>query len=94
MSQPGPRVRILYCSQCNFLLRAGWLAQELLSTFGQELGAVTLVPGGGGVFQIQVDDTLVWDRVAEGRFPQAKELKQRVRDVAFPERHLGHSDTK
>ncbi len=28
-----PAVTIHYCTQCNWLLRAGWMAQELLSTF-------------------------------------------------------------
>ncbi len=45
--------------QCRWFLRAGWYAQELLSTFGQDLGEVALVPGTGGVFQVHVNDTLV-----------------------------------
>eukprot|EP00439_Symbiodinium_sp_Y106_P049258 s1957_g6.t1 len=36
----------------------------------------------------------VWSRKAEGRFPEAKELKQRVRDVLAPSKDLGHSDAK
>lgn len=74
------------------MLRATWLAQELLSTFGAELGEVALVPGSGGVFEIRVGDTVVWERKADGGFPEAKVLKQRVRDVAFPGRGLGHAD--
>lgn len=42
-----PSIRIIYCTQCQWLLRAGWMAQELLSTFGTELGSVALVPGTG-----------------------------------------------
>lgn len=87
-----PRVEIEYCTQCRWLLRAAWLAQELLTTFEQELGGVSLVPGTGGVFDVRVDRQLVWSRAGEGRFPEAKELKQRVRDVVAPDRHLGHSD--
>ncbi|RYU60004.1 SelT/SelW/SelH family protein [Methylolobus aquaticus] len=87
-----PRVEIEYCTQCRWLLRAAWLAQELLTTFEQELGAVSLVPGTGGVFVVAVDGVVVWSRKDEGRFPDAKELKQRVRDLIAPERHLGHSD--
>ena len=34
------------------LLRAAWMAQELLSTFGTDLGEVSLQPGTGGVFVI------------------------------------------
>lgn len=87
-----PIVSIAYCTQCNWLLRSAWLAQELLSTFGQDLGGVTLVPGTGGIFEIRVNETLVWERKRDGGFPEAKVLKQRVRDVIDPARDLGHSD--
>jgi selenoprotein W-related protein len=87
-----PRVEIRYCTQCRWLLRAAWLAQELLSTFATELGEVALIPGSGGIFEIQVDGELIWSRKAEGRFPEAKEIKQRVRDRIAPEKNLGHSD--
>ena len=85
-------VRIHYCSQCRFVLRATWLAQELLFTFAETLGEVCLVPGSGGIFQVEVDGELIFDRAVEGRFPESKELKQLVRDRVDPGRDLGHSD--
>jgi selenoprotein W-related protein len=87
-------VRIAYCTQCHWLLRAGWMAQELLSTFGTELGEVVLVPGTGGVFTITCDEHLIWDRKRDGGFPDAAKLKQLVRDVIDPGLDLGHSDRK
>lgn len=89
-----PRIAIRYCTQCNWMLRSAWLAQELLSTFGQDLAEVALVPATGGVFEVHADDELLWSRKAEGRFPEAKELKQRLRDACLPERELGHSDVR
>jgi selenoprotein W-related protein len=87
-----PAVAILYCRQCNWLLRAAWMAQELLSTFSEELGSVALVPGTGGIFEIRVGDEIVWDRRRDGGFPDARTLKQLVRDRVSPERTLGHVD--
>lgn len=87
-----PRVEITYCTQCQWLLRAGWMAQELLSSFGTELGEVALVPGTGGVFRVCVDGVLVWDRKDDGGFPDAAALKRRVRDRVDPDRTLGHAD--
>ena len=87
-----PTIRITYCTQCNWLLRAAWMAQELLSTFGQDIGEVALVPGTGGLFEIACDGETIWDRKRDGGFPEAKVLKQRVRDRVWPERDLGHSD--
>ena len=88
----GHRVEIEYCTQCRWLLRAGWMAQELLVTFEDELAAVCLVPGRGGTFEIRLDDAPLWSRATEGRFPELKELKQRLRDRIAPARDLGHSD--
>lgn len=85
-------VRIEYCTQCSWLLRATWLAGEVLSSFGTDLTSVTLVPGTGGVFTIAVGEDVVWDRRRDGGFPDAAELKRRVRDVAWPDRPLGHAD--
>jgi selenoprotein W-related protein len=88
----GPRLEIEYCTQCRRLLRAAWLAQELLTTFAADLGEVALVPGSGGVLEIRLDGELLFSRAREGRFPEAKELKQLVRDRVAPGRDLGHSD--
>jgi selenoprotein W-related protein len=89
-----PVVEIVYCRQCRWLLRAAWMAQELLSTFEEELGGVTLKSGTGGIFVISIDGAVVWSRKEEGRFPDIVELKQRVRDRIAPDRPLGHADRK
>lgn len=88
------RVEIRYCTQCRWLLRAAWMAQELLTTFDQEIAELALKPGTGGVFEVRANGELVWSRKEEGRFPEITELKQRVRDRIAPERHLGHSERK
>jgi selenoprotein W-related protein len=89
-----PRIEIEYCTQCRWLLRAAWMAQELLVTFEREIGEVALVPGTGGVFEIRAGADTIWSRAAEGRFPEIKELKQLVRDCVAPGRDLGHSDRR
>lgn len=86
------RIEIRYCTQCRWLLRAAWMAQELLTTFEQEIGELALVPATGGVFEVRVGGSLLWSRQAHGRFPELKELKQLVRDRIAPEKMLGHSD--
>ena len=73
-------------------MRAGWTAQELLSTFESELGEVAVRPSGSGVFEVRVDEELIWSRSRDGGFPELKVLKQKVRDIVNPTRNLGHSD--
>ena len=88
-----PKITIEYCPKCHWLLRAAWIAQELLSTFTEELGEVSLKPSEvAGRFQVSIADEVIFDRKRAGRFPEAKELKQLIRDVVCPDKHLGHSD--
>jgi selenoprotein W-related protein len=87
------RIEISYCRLCGWLLRASWMAQELLTTFAEELAAVTLIPDGtGGVFEIRLDGEPIWSRKEVGRFPEITELKRLVRDRVAPDRPLGHVD--
>ena len=87
-----PRLEIEYCTQCRWLLRAAWTAQELLTTFEGELGEVALIPGSGGIFEVRIDGATLWSRKERGRFPALKELKRIVRDRIAPDRDLGHSE--
>jgi selenoprotein W-related protein len=88
------KVEIEYCTQCRWLLRAAWLAQELLTTFEQDLHSVSLQPGTGGIFEVRLNGEVIFSRKQAERFPESKELKQLIRDVIDPQRDLGHSDKK
>ena len=87
-----PRIEIHYCTQCRFILRATWIAQELLMTFAEKIGEIALIPSSGGEFIIFCDDKKIFSRKEKGRFPESKELKQLIRDEIDPSRSLGHSD--
>ncbi|WP_208105731.1 SelT/SelW/SelH family protein [Streptomyces sp. GC420] len=84
-------IRIEYCTQCRWLPRAAWLAQELLTTFETDVAEVALVPGKGGVFTVRVGEETVWDRREQG-FPEPTAVKRVVRDRVAPGRSLGHSE--
>lgn len=87
-------VEIEYCTQCHWLLRSAWMAQELLTTFESDIARLTLVPGTGGIFEVRLDSQVIFSRKQAGRFPESKELKQAIRDRIDPARPLGHSDRK
>ena len=87
-------IDIFYCRQCNWMLRASWLSQELLHTFSEEIDHVALHPDTGGRFEIFCNGESIWERKRDEGFPEAKVLKQRVRDRIDPQRDLGHSDRK
>ncbi|MEX3102123.1 MULTISPECIES: SelT/SelW/SelH family protein [unclassified Streptomyces] len=85
------RVEIEYCTQCRWLPRAAWLAQELLTTFEGELTELALKPGTGGVFVVRANGEVVWDRRVNG-FPEPTAVKKAVRDRVAPGKTLGHSE--
>jgi selenoprotein W-related protein len=87
------QIIIEYCPGCRWMLRASWLCQELLSTFEAELEFVSLKPSDlPGTFFITVNGQEVWERKKDNGFPEAKVLKQRIRDIILPDKDLGHSD--
>jgi selenoprotein W-related protein len=90
-----PEITIEYCPKCNWLLRSAYMAQEILTTFEDEVKSVALQPSEiSGVFRISIDGIKVFDRKEAGGFPEIKQLKQLIRDVVNPGKDLGHSDVK
>lgn len=90
-----PTITIEYCPKCGWMLRSAWMAQEILTTFTDDIHGVLLHPSEiSGRFSIAIDGQKIFDRKVESRFPEIKELKQLVRDVVNPEKSLGHSDKK
>jgi selT/selW/selH selenoprotein domain len=87
---PGPRIEITYCTKCRFLLRAAWMAEELLTTFGAELGEVALRPGSGGIFEVALDGTVVASNRDYAPMPDPADVKRAIRDRISPERKIGH----
>jgi len=85
-----PRVEIEYCTQCGFLLRAAWIAQELLSSFPEELGEVALRPESGGHFIVRLERGTIFSGREQGRFPESKELNLALAARIAPGRRFGH----
>ncbi len=85
-----PRIEIRYCTRCRFLLRAAWLAQELLTTFEQELGEVALVPGSGGIFEVLLDGEVLASNRETKEMPDPAAVKRLLRDRIAPGRPIGH----
>lgn len=89
------QITIEYCPKCNWLMRAAWIAQELLVTFEAEIELMSLKPSpSSGSFIIWIGDQIVYDRKAYGGFAEPKVIKQLIRDFIAPDKNLGHSDHK
>lgn len=55
----------------NYEPNAAGLAEELRKEFNVE---ANLVPGRGGIFDVIVDDKLVYSKAKTGRFPEPGEV--------------------
>jgi selenoprotein W-related protein len=55
------------------------LAQALMDVLGQKFGAIKLLPGDGGCFEVSVDGTLIFSKLETGRFPENKEVLDQIR---------------
>lgn len=76
-------------------MRAAWMAQEMLTTFNDELQGILLKPSEvNGRYTICINEKKIFDRKENGGFPEIKELKQMVRDEIAPGKSLGHADRK
>ena len=63
-----PILKIEYCPKCKWLARAAWMAQELLTTFEEELGGITLEPSeASGRYNLFIDDQPIFSRKEKGR---------------------------
>lgn len=71
-------IAIRYCTPCQFLPRANWVAHELLATFQDYTASLALEPGGGGVFDVVVNGEVVFSKDEAGRYPEMRELKEAV----------------
>jgi len=88
-----PTITIEYCPKCGWLLRAAYMAQEVLTTFGEDLEGVLLKPSEiSGRYTISIGKEALYDRKKEGGFPEIKLLKQLIRDHVNPSKNLGHAD--
>jgi len=67
-----PRLTMVFCTQCRWLLRAAWMAQELLMTFETEMEEVALRPATGGIFEVLLDGETIWSRQTRDAFRRSR----------------------
>ena len=70
------KISIEYCAEWNYqprALRARDMVREQFKT------NIDLVSSSGGVFEITIDDKLVFSKKKEGRFPTDNELIELIR---------------
>jgi selenoprotein W-related protein len=54
---------------------------ELLNTYEHKIDSIKLIPADGGKFEVIVDDTLVYSKLATGRHVEQGELSRLLGEV-------------
>ncbi len=52
---------------------------ELLKQYEDKIETITLIPSGGGAFEVKVNDQLVYSKLQTGRHPEEGEVSRLVR---------------
>jgi len=81
-------VTIRYCLPCRYQPKAIQDADAILKEFGEEISDLRLVPGDHGVYDVEVDGTLVFSLDKAMRFPETPELIKGIRA------HIGGQKTR
>ena len=71
------KISIEYCQEWNYEPRASSLEAELKKELDQTLD-VELIAGSGGVFEVMVDNRLVFSKRKKGRFPHVGEIAKLI----------------
>jgi len=50
------------------------VAQEIMIQYQHNMASMTLIPGDKGIFDVKVNDTLIYSKHSTGRFPDPKEI--------------------
>lgn len=54
------------------------MTDRLLKEFKQNIESFTLIPSGGGRFEVTVDGDLAFSKLKEGRFPEYEEIQPEI----------------
>ena len=65
---------IEYCNVWNYLPRAASMATNLLEKYGNKIKKLSLIPAGGGVYEVEKDGRLIFSKKSLDRFPELDEI--------------------
>lgn len=53
--------------------------------FEQLPGGVEIIPGSGGIFEVELNGSLIFSKEETGRFPQENEIESKLEDLLAAE---------
>lgn len=75
------KISIEYCTSWGYLARAVALSEKVLNEHKLNIADLTIIPSQGGVFEIRVEDMLLFSKTELGRFPEDGEAEEIIRNA-------------
>ena len=73
-------VRIEYCTSWGYIARAIALMRNVLKEHEDKIAELTLVPSHGGVFEISLNDELLFSKKELDRYPEKDEVENMIKE--------------
>jgi selenoprotein W-related protein len=74
---------LAYCVPCDYSDHALMATQELVKNFQHDIKTLTLITGSKGIFEIKVNDAVIFSKSDLGKFPEPGELVNRLTEKIF-----------
>lgn len=72
-------VSVEYCTSWGYTGRAVALARTLLNEHENNLGGVNLIPSTGGIYEVKLDDNVIFSKKEAERYPEKDEVEELIR---------------
>ena len=73
-------ITIEYCTSWGYLKRAVALAESLLGLYKGDLEDIRLVPSSGGIFEVKLNDEMVFSKKELNRYPNENEIEETIKE--------------
>ena len=74
-------IEIVYCSSWNYAPRATSLVADILDEFQTAIESIELIPSTGGVFEVSIDDELIFSKKKLERHAEPDEVIDIFRNI-------------
>ena len=75
------KIRIEYCTSWGYVDRAVALTASLLNKHKNNIDELVIIPSRGGVYEVMVNDSLLFSKKELGRFPEEGEVEKLIEDT-------------
>ena len=68
------KIKLEFCIVWNYTPRAVSTVEDILEKYGKEIKSIDLIPGSGGVFELYLDEVLIYSKLKTGRHTNEGEI--------------------